>query len=174
MNAQDDAASSAREPRTFDECFLRYHRMVATVGCRILGYNADIDDFVQDVFLEVHRSFASLSKPEAVGGWIRVIAVRVAMRRARRHRVRMALGLDKIFETDTVSVDASQEDAALLDRLYRTLDKMPAQSRVCWVLRHLEGEKIDDIAMLTNLSRSTVKRHLTKATVILQQVFDDS
>src|SRR5262245_19078907 len=72
--------------RTFDDLFRRYHRLVATIGLRVLGRSREIDDFVQDVFLEAHRGYGSLRDPAAAKAWLRAIAVRVAVKKLRRHR----------------------------------------------------------------------------------------
>ena len=157
---------------TFDECFVRFHRLVATIGLRMLGHRDEIEDFVQDVFLEVHKSYGSLQDPKALKGWIRSIAVRVAIRRLRRRKVRSFLGFDVLQEEPLV--DGQQEQAAFIGQVYRALDGVPPKARVCWVLRHIEGEKLTDIATLTNMGLSSVKRHLATATAQLQEVFDDA
>lgn len=157
--------------RTFDELFRRYHRLVATIGLRMLGRSREIDDFVQDVFLEAHRGYGSLRDPAAAKAWLRAIAVRVAVKKLRRHRLAAMLGLDRPADVGPFPVGANQEHAALLSEVYRVLESIPAKARVVWVLRFIEGDKLEEIAEVTGMGLSTVKRHLATATETITEVF---
>jgi RNA polymerase sigma-70 factor (ECF subfamily) len=57
----------------------------------------------------------------------------------------------------------SPERGAEILRLYRVLDRMPAAERVVWVLRHVEGETLEDLVELCRCSKSTVQRRLRAA-----------
>lgn len=167
-----DEEGAPFEGGSFDECFRQFHKLVATIGLRMLGRPGEVDDFVQDVFLEVHRSYATLRDPRAVKGWIRAIAVRVAVKRLRRRRLRAAVGLDQPVELSPLPVDGDQEQAAFVSEVYRALESVPAKARVIWVLRFVEGEKLQDIAGVMGIGLTTVKRQLALATSRLQEVFD--
>lgn len=170
--ATDDAPLDSA-PTTFDECFRRYHRLVGTIGLRMLGRKDDVDDFVQDTFLEVHKSFKTIRDPAAIKGFVRSIAVRVAIKKLRRRRLAAALGLDKPVDLGAFPVGANQEHATLLAEVYRVLDNVPAKARVVWVLRHIEGEKLEDVARISNMGLSTVKRHLAVASTKLEEVLGE-
>jgi RNA polymerase sigma-70 factor (ECF subfamily) len=60
----------------FDMHCRRVHR----VAFRILGSNRDIDDVIQDTFLEIFRSLARYRGDAQLSTWIQSIAARVAMR----------------------------------------------------------------------------------------------
>ncbi len=169
----EKAKSPPSPPTTFDGCFRQYHGLVATIGIRMLGRRPEVDDYVQDVFFEVHKSFASLRDPAAIKGWVRSIAVRVAIKRLRRQRLAAAFGLDQPTDLGRFAVGPNQEHNAQLAEVYRALDGLPAKARAVWVLRVIEGEKLEDIATLTNMGLSSVKRHLTKAREHLQEVFGE-
>ena len=157
---------------SFDDCFRKFHRLVGTIGLRMLGHRADVDDFVQDVFLEVHKSYHTLRDRSAAKAWIRAIAVRVAIRRLRRRRLKAMIGLDEPIEPGPFPVDSNQEQAALVGEVYRVLETVPAKARVVWVLRYVEGEKLEDIAEVAGMGLTTVKRHLAVAMARLHEVFD--
>ena len=158
---------------TFEACFKRYHRLVATLGLRILGRRGDVDDFVQDVFLEVHRAYGSLRDPLAAKGFVRAIAVRVAVKKLRRRKLAALVGLDEPVDIEPAGVDANQEQVALLGQVYRVLESVPAKSRVVWVLRHVEGEKLEDIAEAAGMGLSSVKRHLAVVSARLEEVLGE-
>lgn len=158
------------DPRNFDDVFRRYSPYVARVALRLLGNDSEVDDLVQDVFLEAHRGLSSLREAGALGGWLARICVRRATRRLRRRRLLALLSLDTVAERDLpFDISASPEQRAEVARLYRRLDQMPVAERVAWLLRHVEGESLDDMVALCGCSKSTVQRRLRSAEARLEQ-----
>jgi RNA polymerase sigma-70 factor, ECF subfamily len=160
-----DAHSSS-----FDDVFRRYSPYVARVALRLLGNDSEVDDLVQDVFLEAHRGLSSLREAGALGGWLARICVRRATRRLRRRRLLALLSLDAVAERDLpFDVSASPEQRAEVARLYRRLDRLPVPERVAWLLRHVEGESLEDMVLLCGCSKSTVQRRLRSAEARLER-----
>src|SRR4051812_21010739 len=80
----------------FDSVFRRYSPYVASIGLRLLGRDEELDDLVQDVFLEAHRGLKQVRDAGSVKGWLARICVRRAVRRLRRRRLRAFLSLDTL------------------------------------------------------------------------------
>ena len=159
----------------FDSLFRRYSPYVASIGLRLLGRDDELDDLVQDVFVEAHRGLRQLRDADAVKPWLARICVRRAVRRLRRRRLRAFLSLDTLAHDDhLVAPGASPEARAEVTRLYRKLELVPALDRAIWVLRYLEGEALGDIALLCACSKSTVQRRLRALDALLPLVEDDS
>jgi RNA polymerase sigma-70 factor, ECF subfamily len=152
------------DPGNFDQVFRRYAPYVARIATRLLGRDGEVDDLVQDVFLEAHRGLASVHTPAALGGWLARICVRRATRRLRRRKLLAWLSLDHVSERELPPLPGvSAEDRTEAARLYRALDRLPAEERVAWLLRHVEGETLDDMVELCGCSKSTVQRRLWRA-----------
>jgi RNA polymerase sigma-70 factor, ECF subfamily len=150
--------------RDFDAVFRRYSPYVARVGLRLLGNDSEVDDLVQDVFLEAHRGLDTLREPAALGGWLARICVRRATRRLRRRRLLALVHWDAVAERELpFDAAASPEARAEVREVYRRLDRLPVDERVAWVLRHVEGESLDDMVLLCGCSKSTVQRRLRQA-----------
>jgi RNA polymerase sigma-70 factor (ECF subfamily) len=154
----------------FDEVFRRYAPYVAAIGCKLLGRDDELDDLVQDVFLEAHRGLARVRDAAAIKSWLATIAVRCASRRLRRQKlwtwIQPSSPLD---HGDIVDPAATPEERAHVASTYRLLDKLPTGQRVVWVLHHVEGESLDAIARLCACSKSTVQRRLRAAAKALQK-----
>jgi len=145
----------------FDAVFRRYSPYVASIGLRLLGRDDELDDLVQDVFLEAHRGLKQIRDAGSVKGWLARVCVRRAVRRLRRRRLRAFLSLDTLaHDAHLVAPGASPEARTEVTRLYAKLEHVPALDRAIWVLRYLEGEALDDIASLCACSKSTVQRRL--------------
>ncbi len=152
------------DPRDFDQVFRRYAPYVARIATRLLGSEGEVDDLVQDVFLEAHRGLASVHTPAALGGWLARICVRRATRRLRRRKLLAWLSLESVSERELPPLPGvSADERAEANRLYRALDRLPAKERVAWLLRHVEGETLDDMVALCGCSKSTVQRRLWRA-----------
>lgn len=154
-------ASSADRELDFDGLFRRYSPYVASIGLRLLGRDDELDDLVQDVFLEAHKGLAQLRELDSVKGWLARVCVRRAVRRLRRRRLRAFLSLDTLKHDERlIAPGASPEVRVEVTRLYRKLELVPALDRAVWVLRYLEGEALGEIATLCGCSKSTVQRRL--------------
>ncbi|MDB4977710.1 MAG: polymerase sigma factor RpoE [Myxococcaceae bacterium] len=149
--------------------FRRYAPYVAAIGIRILGRQGEIEDFVQDVFLGVHRHLGSLRDPGALKGWLAKLAVHQATRRLKRRKLRALFSFGATptagaarYE-DAVDGAASPEDRTLLAHVFVALDELPARERVAWSLRYLGGETMESVAELCDCSLSTAKRRVAAA-----------
>jgi RNA polymerase sigma-70 factor (ECF subfamily) len=158
-----DGGARTEELLDFDAVFRRYSPYVASVGLRLLGREDELDDLIQDVFWEAHRGLWRVRHARAIKGWLARICVRCAVRRLRRAKLRTWLSFDVLDHEPSLSSAASPETLAEVAQLYRELEKLPALVRAAWVLRHLEGQSLDDIAAACECSKSTVQRRLRHA-----------
>ena len=152
------------------ELFRRYAPYVATIGLRLLGRDDELDDLVQDVFIEAHRGLHGLRTPEAIKGWLARITVRRATRRLRARRLRSFFSLEDL-PPDARLVDeaATPEEKALIASTYQMVERLPVRQRVVWVLKHIQGETLDAIAELCGISKKTVQRRLRTAEEALEE-----
>ena len=146
------------------DLFRRYAPYVATIGLRLLGRDDELDDLVQDVFIDAHRGLHQLRSPEAIKGWLARIAVRRATRRLRRRRLRAFLSLEALPpDARLAAAEATPDQRAYVTFIYRLIERIPVRQRVAWVLKHVEGETLDSIAELCGCSKTTVQRRLRAA-----------
>src|SRR5262245_45834266 len=146
------------------DLFRRYAPYVATIGVRLLGRDDELDDLVQEVFIEAYRGLHQLRSPDAIKAWLARITVRRATRRLRRRRLRAFLSLESL-PPDARLVDdgATPEEKAEIVSSYRMVERIPVRQRVVWVLKHVEGETLDAIAEICSCSKATVQRRLRAA-----------
>jgi RNA polymerase sigma-70 factor (ECF subfamily) len=151
-------------PLALDAIYRQHASYVAAIGLRMLGREHEVDDLVQDVFLEAMRGLSRVRDPGAIRGWLATIAVRRANRRLRRRYFRMMFHLDESPDYEACAApDATPEERAHVASIYRALDGLAPRARVIWALRHVEGETLERTAELTECSLSTVQRALREA-----------
>ena len=112
-----------------------------------------------------------LDDPSAARAWLMKVTVRLAWKRLRRRRWRVALGFDGSYDYVEIAGHGrlSPEDSALAAEVYRILDRMPAGERLAWSLRHLDGERLEDVAERCACSLATVKRWIASAQARIQK-----
>jgi RNA polymerase sigma-70 factor (ECF subfamily) len=159
---------------SLEEVYRRYAPYVAAVVLRLVGRHHEVDDLVQDVFVEATRGLGRLRSPDAIKGWLATIAVRLCRRRLRGRRLRAFLGLDAGHDYATVADGAaSPVDRLLLTRVYAVLDEVPVEARLAFALHHLEGERLEAVARLCRCSLATTKRRIALAQRRIREVFGD-
>ncbi len=146
--------------------FDRYAPDVERILRRILGreVHTDMADLVHDTFVQALASFDNLRDSGALRGWMQSIAAHTAYRTIRSRRVRRWLRFwepEQIPDVPTDDVDPAVREA--YRRTYLVLDRLPADERVAFALRHIEGMELGQLAETCGVSLSTIKRRLSRA-----------
>jgi RNA polymerase sigma-70 factor (ECF subfamily) len=155
---------------TVEEAFRRYAPLVASLGLRITALRNEIDDFVQEVFLRATRGIGGLRHQGATKAWLVAITINVARQRLRLRKLRRLVGLDQPTEyEELVDQGLPADDRVLVARVYETLDGLPVNQRLAWTLRHIEGERLETVALLCRCSLATAKRRIAAAQKTIQK-----
>jgi RNA polymerase sigma-70 factor (ECF subfamily) len=145
-------AARAGDRAAFADLYVRYARMVHGVLMARVP-RADVDDLVQDVFLQAMRQIGTLRDASAFGGWLAAIA-----RNRGNDHLRQARATEPLDDVAGVAVDsAARLDAQTVVRALRTL---PEAYRETLVLRLVEGMTGPEIAAATGLTPASVRVNL--------------
>jgi RNA polymerase sigma-70 factor, ECF subfamily len=157
-------ALRAGHPDAADRLFLAHGEHVQRVLARVLGPDPDLIDLIQDVFVTALTSFRRLKDPRALRPWLTTIAVFTARARIRK-RARWSffrfLPFDEMPEQTAISTPVEVSEA--LQCTYRVLNRMPAQERIPFALRVIDGMELTQVAEACGFSLATVKRRLSRA-----------
>jgi len=130
----------------------------------VLGADAEIPDLLQEVFIRAIDRIGELQQLEQVRSWLTTIAVFTARAHIRRQARRKWLFLFSPDQTRQNHRDPTSSDALLaLRETYRILDKIPANERMTFVLRFVEGMTLPEAAQACGVSLATFKRRLSRA-----------
>jgi RNA polymerase sigma-70 factor (ECF subfamily) len=131
---------------------------------RVLGVDRDLADLHHDVFVRALASLSTLEDPSALKGWLTTIAVHVArgaIARRRRQRWLWFLPSDELPEVDSGAASGEVLDA--LRATYVVLDRLPAEERIAFALRFVDGMELTEVAAACETSLATIKRRLARA-----------
>jgi RNA polymerase sigma-70 factor (ECF subfamily) len=161
-------------PIDLDEAFRRYAPLVAAISFRILGTRQDVEDVVQDVFLEARRWLGRIQDRGALKAWLTTVTARTARRRLRTRKLKRMLHFGDAPEyLELADAAASPRQRALLSEIYRVLDQLPVEERFAWILRLVEGQSLPEAAQNCGCSLATVKRRVASAQRAISEALAD-
>lgn len=150
----------------FERLYRRHAPYVLALAVRIQGGGGDAEDIVHDAFLKVHDRLGELRSDDSFRFWVGKVAANLVRTRLRRRRFLGALGLytaDPVELDMLVSDQAGPEERVQLAQVYGVLQQLPVDQRLAWVLRFVEGHKLEEVAALVGCSLATVKRWISAA-----------
>jgi RNA polymerase sigma-70 factor (ECF subfamily) len=142
----------------------RHADHVHRVLYRTLGFDRDLADLHHDVFVRALTSIHRLEDPDALKGWLTMIAVHVARSAIARRRRRSWLWF--LPDEELPEVDAGVASGEVLDALratYAALDRLPVDERIAFALRFVDGMELTEVAAACDTSLATIKRRLARA-----------
>jgi len=144
--------------------FDRYSNDVERILYRVLGPDPDAADLLHDVFVVALSSIGQLRDPRALAGWLRGITVLKARKhilRKQRWRIIQLFAPSDLPEREARVTPI--EVSAALRCTYEVLGQLPADERVAFALRFVDGMELTAVAEACAVSLATIKRRLTRA-----------
>jgi len=186
---ESDALVVARaregDSQAFRALVERHSRMIFRLAHRMTGNEHDAEDVVQETFLRAYRQLGRFEARANFGTWLYRIAVNCSVDLIRsRRRVPATEGIDDLQQLS--AAPAGQPEPPDLDRLVfsaeirrrvtAALDGLSHLERAAFVLRHFEGQSIDDIGralgLRANATKHSIFRAVRKMRVALEPLID--
>lgn len=166
--ASDLPGAAAAEP-TLEVLYQEHARHVAEVAFRLMGNDRDLDDVVQETFLDVSAGLVDRDRSMPVSAWVLMLAVRRVRRLfAKRRRFRI-FGFRWLETAKKVSDPRGQEPN--LD-LYEALSTLDEDLRIPFCLHRIEQLTLPETALACEVSLATVKRRIAEAEERLSRRLD--
>jgi RNA polymerase sigma-70 factor (ECF subfamily) len=178
-----EAVTRARngDGEAFRSLVERHSRYLFGVAHRLTGSAADAEDVVQEAWLRAHRQLARFEARADVRTWLHRITVNCAIDaiRARRHREDAHDPLD--LETGPLSEQGAEgqvlpdrlaESGQIQVRVRQALGGLTALERAAFILRHMEGQSIEDIGTALGMKTSATKHSIFRAVRKMRQALE--
>lgn len=166
MSEEGDVLARAAKGDTvaFRALYQRHRGDVARLVYRMLNGSADVDDVVQEVFVQVFRSLKDFRGQSKFSTWVHRVAVNVVLmhRRAARSRPTYAEELPPEHTPDDGSVlpDEDADRRARIRAFSALLDKLAEKKRTVFILHEIEGISPQEIATIVGAPVLTVRTRL--------------
>jgi RNA polymerase sigma-70 factor (ECF subfamily) len=166
--AQDEleliATAAAGDRSAFRAIYLRHRHVVSRVVFRMLGNTRDLDDVVQEVFFQAHRSLPDFRGQSKFSTWLHRVTVNVVLMHRRALRSRPTYGdeppADTTADDGTVPPDVDADRRERVRAFSRVVDRLADKKRVVFILHDLEGVSPAEIAKIVGAPVLTVRTRL--------------
>jgi RNA polymerase sigma-70 factor (ECF subfamily) len=147
----------------FAALYARHYEAVYRAALRVTGNPADAEDVLQTVFLRVLSRSEGAEAARHPAAYFRRAAVNAAVDLLRRRAVHAETGYDDLGPS------AGVDSAPLLkERLRRAIATLPNDDATLFLLRHVEGLSIEEVARVFRLEKNNVSVRLHRIRVRLQ------
>jgi RNA polymerase sigma-70 factor (ECF subfamily) len=146
--------------------FMRaFERRIRTVLYRLLDDTRDIDEAVQDTFVQAWRNLERFRADAAPYTWLYRIAVNEALMRRRRKALPTTELQETIAANSEDAYAAADTRAFLIERLRR----LPDEYRVAVVLRDVEGLSDEEVAEALEITLAAAKSRIHRGRMQLRE-----
>jgi len=163
----------------------RHSRSVFRLAYRMTGNEQDSEDVVQETFLRAYKQLHRYEARSSFSTWLYRIAANYSLdlvRRRKRHG-EVALGESSPANEEMPEmIHALPSPAPGPDRLLfsgkvqecvaSTLNELSQQERTAFVLRHFEGQSIEEISAALGLSGNAAKHSIFRAVQKLRRALE--
>ena len=168
-------AAQAGDREAFGELFERFQPTVMAIAMRRLRDHADAQELCQDVFVQAMQKIDQLRTPEAFGGWLRQITVRMAINRAVRRAPAVSVEPEMLAAT-VIGEGTPLEDVLEVERQGQVragLDRLGEMDRDTLVAFYVHGHSLIEMADEFDAPLGTIKRRLHVARKRLAKEVDE-
>lgn len=157
---------------SFKKLFDELYEPLCNLAHSILD-NYDLsEDVVQEVFVYLWQAKHKLEIRTNLKNYIFSAVRNKAIEKLRRQK------LDEKYKTDqidnqteyTEENDFEQEKYILIDKLYKSIDKLPDKCRIIFRMSKLEGMTYTEIAEELDLSVKTIESQMRRAFILLRDM----
>ena len=148
---QPIAMTHTTEPAGFADLYKRHYEAVFRAALRVTGDPADAEDVLQTVFLRVLSQGRDAWSAPPPSAYFRRAAINAAVDLLRRRAVRAESGFDE------GAPHAAVEPPSLLkEQLRRAIATLETDDATLFLLRHVEGLSIEELAGMFQLEKNNV------------------
>ncbi len=157
------AMTSTTERAVLADLYDRHYELVFRAALRVTGNPADAEDVLQTVFLRVLAHGEDIEPGSLPAAYFRRAAVNAAVDLLRRRVVRAESAYD-----DGVPHAAVEPPLLLKERLRRAIATLDNADATLFLLRHVEGLSIEELAGLYQLQKNNLAVRLHRIRLRLQ------
>jgi len=167
----------------FEELYNQYKELVYNLALQFTQQRSDAEDITQEVFIRIHQHYHRYDPAvSSLKTWIYRITINKCLdhQKARKSKKRFAFltGLFLEQETDPLPVAVQFDHPGIkaeykeaLQRLFREINKLPANQKTALILTRIEGWSHKETAEIMRTTAKAVESLLQRARKTLAERF---
>jgi RNA polymerase sigma-70 factor (ECF subfamily) len=157
------------------EIFRQYQPQIRALLTRALGAGADLDDAVQESFIDIFRGLPRFEGRSGLGTWIFRIALRRGWKCAARRETRRQreIGGEALVEHATGTSGDDLQTREMAQRLEAALAELSFEHRSIIALSGLEGLCPNEVAATLGIPVGTVHSRLSRSKEKLKELLSE-
>lgn len=160
--------TKAGKPGAFDELYYAYVDRVHRHLYRVVGPDADLEDLVQQTFVQVYKRIDTFRAESSFSTWLHRVALNVTLTHLRKRDRWFRPQTSEVLLPLPAPVPAEAPDEAVSRRekheaLYVALSRVKPKKRLVFVLYEIEGHTLEEISKLVDAPVNTVAARLRTA-----------
>lgn len=163
----------AGERQAFARLVERYRDPLGRYAVRMLGNAADAEDVLQDTFVRAYRSLTRC-RPDDFGRWLFAILVNRCRTHAAQRGRRNGILRANQHVVDAAFVSASDERDALREAIALALERLPAEQREAFLLKHVEELSYQEMHELTGTGIAALRMRVFRAREELRRLLAET
>ena len=154
------------DDHAFTDLVHRYRNQVAALAYRMVNDYDEAADITQIVFVKMSRSLSQYDEGRKFYTWLYRITVNASidhMRKHNRHRHEPIENFQNSLESGQADPDQTYRRRQITDYITEVAQSLNEKQRSAFLLRDIQGCKIDDVAHIMNMPEATVRWYLHRA-----------
>ena len=161
-----------KDQNAFSELVKLYRNQVASLAFKMVNDYDEAADITQNVFVKMNNNIWRYDEKKKFYTWLYRITVNASIdyiRKHKRHRHEQIDNFNNSIESKLVTPDLSYGRRKIRSFINDAADNLNEKQKSAFVLRDIEGCKIDDVANIMNMPEATVRWYLHRARALIKK-----
>ena len=155
----------AGDEASFSKLMSLYKTKITALAKGFFREEADIDDFVQEVFLRVYTKLDTFRGESMFSTWLTRLAYNIAVNSVQRRKTYLSLSED----TEIASPGFTPEENEIRRITKEAVSSLEVKYAVCLDLYFFHDIQYSQISEITGFPENTIKSHIFRAKKILKE-----
>lgn len=155
----------------FEELIYRYDKMVLRIALKFTNDEDEAKDIYQEVFIKVYKGLSNFQFKSEFSTWLFRITSNVCITFKRSKQRKQQISIDNSEDSFTSTIMDTESDlpdtlvikSEFNEKLNNAIETLSPNQKMSFLLKHLEGYKIKEIAVMMNCKEGTIKKYLFDA-----------
>src|SRR3989339_105988 len=155
---------------SFEDVIAKHQKKIYRIVFSFVKNEADTDEIVQQTFFNAFKSYKNFEGRSSVETWL----IRIAINNVRTHfRKRKFFSIFQVFsdaeeeikelKDNSRSAEEVFKNKMISDKVNKAIGNLPARQKEVFVMKHLNGLQISEIAGILGIAEGSVKANIFKA-----------